>query len=449
MEDLSDWDGQTHHDGFDRLVASLAALVPPMTAMILSLEQDRSAADFRSTNNPPTSGVSENPQRQAYRVRLEGVEQSHPRSEAVTIVDDATFRFGLQQIVGLLDKVTITERADVQLMERLGMTWGEDILQDLGLTLGDAARRAKSNSHLQLEIPRELMPYPWELMQHSRGWLCEDFALGRVSLRARAPKTRTRLSGPLRVLIVANPTSEQRPHPYAAQEARAVVETLGKLAAETDGLLDFSAMRDAVINRSVTKVDLRNRLRVGHYDIVHFSGYGAFNAERPELGAWMLSDGPLSTTAISNTWHWTEDQPWLVYASVSDSGFDGTQQNQEVRAFGLANAFLDAGVTACVVPLWRIDDMVGAEFARIFYEQVLKERQTVGESLRRAKVQVKRKYYDPALQAGESASAAHKGLSSSTLLSWLGSVLYGDPRADMRQRLALPVPSASAGGDHH
>lgn len=446
VEDLSDWDGRTRHDGFEKLVASLAAIAPPIATMILTLERDPFSTDSYS---PIASGPGDagNTDRQPYRVTLEGGGRSRFCEDVVSIVNHSTLRHVLRQIAGMLNGSTATELDAVHAVGGIGRILGEDILQTLTWRLEDAAARASANNHLKLNVPPELMPYPWELMQHRSGWLCEDFAIGRTSLRAGAPQTR--MSGPLRVLVVANPTSEQRPRPDATREALAVVECLKMVGANTDGLVDFRAERDAIIEQSLRCSQLRTLFRRGHYDIVHFSGYATFSRERRHANAWMLSDGPLTALEIRNTWSVTDEQPWLVYTNVIDAGLDGPQDHHDVGAFGLAHAFVEGGVTACVVPSWRIDDSVGAELAGIFYRQLLEARQTVGASLRTAKAQAKRTYCDPARQATEPGAAGDKALAPIVVLSWASLVLYGDPLSDIRQRLALPEPAPADPDGRH
>jgi CHAT domain-containing protein len=76
----------------------------------------------------------------------------------------------------------------------------------------------------------------------------------------------------------------------------------------------------------------------------------------------------------------------------------------------------------------------------MFYQQLLKERQTVGEALRKAKVMVKRKYYDTALgRPGETEGANQRV----ALVSWAGLVLYGNSTATIGQRLGAPAPIAT------
>ena len=81
----------------------------------------------------------------------------------------------------LLEPGTALTAADAKRIESLGETLGEDILQELGVKLTDASQ-SPDQIHLQLQIPRELMKYPWELMHYKDGWLSEHFAMGRQVL---------------------------------------------------------------------------------------------------------------------------------------------------------------------------------------------------------------------------------------------------------------------------
>jgi Arc/MetJ family transcription regulator len=81
-------------------------------------------------------------------------------------------------------------------------------------------------------------------------------------------------------------------------------------------------------------------------------------------------------------------------------------------------------------PLRRIDDAIAAQVAHTFYEQLLGERQTVGEALRIAKVEAKDKHFDPA-------TAPEAPVSSERVArtSWAGLVLYGNSTATIGQRV--------------
>jgi CHAT domain-containing protein len=106
-------------------------------------------------------------------------------------------------------------------------------------------------------------------------------------------------------------------------------------------------------------------------------------------------------------------------------------QNQN-DVYGLASAFLDHGASVFIGPLWRINDNVAARVARTFYQHMLKERQTVGEALRLAKVEAKADTFDRLRNGGAKDRLEH--------ISWAGLVVYGNSTATFGQRLGAPPP---------
>lgn len=413
-------------------------VLAPVKAVVLSLEPDAGSASLPQPLLRRGSDPAALEEPQAYRVRLELADRDAVISEVISIVDPDKIKGVLTSLVKMIETTSTPSAADVSLIESLGDTLGEDILQDLGITLARAAETFHERIHLQLQIPRELMRYPWELMHHKNGWLSADFALGRqVFTRTGGGTVRARVPGPLRALIVGNPVSDQRSLPYAAREATRIADAFEALAAETDGLIDFVRARDAHINSTLTEADLRQMLRHGNYDILHFAGHAYFDKNRPESSAWILSDGPFSAQSIRNTLRWRETQPWLVYANACEAAMDGTPQTYQTHVFGLVSALLDQGVNVCISPLWRIDDEVAAQIAEDFYLQLLKQRQTVGEALRIAKSAAKTAHYDPFLHANDGTQWDER----LALVSWAGLVLYGNSTATVGQRFGAPPPA--------
>jgi hypothetical protein len=450
---LATADNSTRAQLIDRITGPGSVIAPfreqfvvlaPAKAFVLSLEPDPNATmSAPALARRTTEGVASGPQ--SYRVRLELAERDAFISEVTSIVDPEALRDVIDGLVTLMKSEQSVSPADVRRIESLGETLGEDILQDLGMTLSTGARTSSERIHLQLQIPRELMAYPWELMRHQSGWLGEDFALGRqVFSRSGRRSIGGRVPGPLRALVIGNPPTEGRQLPYAAREAEVIATLFEALTSETDGLIDFRRDEDARINQAVTQYELREMLRHGNYDIVHFAGHAAFDHQRPESSAWLLSDGPFSAQAIRNTLRWRESQPWLVFANACEAGMDGEVPTMyQTDVFGLASAFLDPGVSVFIGPLWRIDDTIAAKIALTFYQQLLKERQTVGEALRRAKADARRRDVDVTVPAGEASRAERIALAS-----WAGLVLYGNSTATIGQRVGAPASTVPAGIDH-
>ena len=450
---LATADNSTRAELIDRIAGPGSVVAPfreqfvvlaPAKAFVLTLEPDpnatRATASHRTASQRKPDDDSPGPQ--AYRVRLELADREAFISEVTSIVDPEALGDVIDGLVELMKSDKPVTSNDVRRLESLGQTLGEDVLQNLGETLAESVDASRERIHLQLQLPRDLMGYPWELMHHKGGWLSEDFALGRqVFSRSVGRGLTSRMPGPLRALVIGNPPTEDVQLPYAAHEAEIIASRFAALASETDGLIDFKRERDARINQEVTRGELREMLRDGNYDIVHFAGHAAFDPKRPENSAWLLSDGPLYAQAIRNTLRWRDAQPWLVFANACEAGMDGTRPTMyQSDVFGLASAFLDNGVSVFIGPLWRIDDTIAASVALTFYEQLLGERQTVGEALRYAKVEAKKRHFDIASAPGTTVQDDRVAR-----VSWAGLILYGNSTATIGQRVGAPSLNSPAG----
>src|SRR6185436_16776820 len=105
----------------------------------------------------------------------------------------------LNELNELLQRDVMTTSSLANL-RAIGGLLGEDIFQALGRTLEDERQSVLEESpgatpHLQLQIPLELMSYPWELLHHRGEWLGERFAMGRqvfmqTGLARRVPARR-------------------------------------------------------------------------------------------------------------------------------------------------------------------------------------------------------------------------------------------------------------------
>ena len=175
--------------------------------------------------------------------------------------------------------------------------------------------------------------------------------------------------------------------PGARDEAEQVAGWFASNSERSGSVIDFDRARDTRIHCRLTRADLRALLRDGRYDIVHFAGHGLFRADDPETSAWILSDGELWSLEIRNTLADHPSPPWLVFANACEAGMDGARPNRKYHdnVFGLATAFINQGVAAYIAPLWPIDDLLAQYIALSFYRELLCERATLGEALRRAK----------------------------------------------------------------
>jgi CHAT domain-containing protein len=414
-------------------------VMAPAPTVTLSLER-------RDTSEAVEDG-REVAQRENYLLRLESINRGAVVIEQESRVQPKVLDRALHELEELLKNDTV-DAAALKRLRSIGGLLGEDIFQSLGHTLDDERTRAVSESadatpHLQLQIPRELMRYPWELLHHRKEWLSERFAMGRqvfmeTGMARRVPG---RTQGCVRPLVIGDPLFDRDTGielsqlPGARAEAEQIADLFERLADEPGSVIDFRRERDTRIHMRVTCADMRALLRDGGYDIVHFAGHGVFRQDDPETSAWFMSDAQLWSLEIRNTLAELDAPPWLVFANACDAGMDAGRSARKYQGnvFGLASAFINHGVAAYIAPLWPIDDMLAQYIALEFYRHLLRERATLGESLRQAKRSARRVAYPD----GEDVKAAKAAPAASWAgLGWASLVLYGDPSEELFQALA-------------
>src|SRR5579875_2416057 len=129
------------------------------------------------------------------------------------------------------------------------------------------------------------------------------------------------------------------------------------------------------------------------YTLVDFATHSLIDMRHPELSGVVLSlydarghreDGVLRMQDIYNL-RMPAD---LVTLSVCDSS-----REPELGAegsFGLSRAFFYAGVRRLVVSLWPVDDRASAQLMTLFYDQLLRQRQSPQAALQSAQAQLRR-----------------------------------------------------------
>ena len=289
----------------------------------------------------------------------------------------------LDRLLVDLDRAVGREDSASRELDALGSMLGEDILSALAEHLEDERQHAGAELvHLQLQLPRDLLHYPWEIVRDRHGTLGTRYAVARqvfvdIGLTGGQRGRRAPRRERLRVLIVGNPTGDL---PWATHEAKRVLQSFRTLQQES-GFIDVDIDEDVFIDETVTVTDLREHLRSGRYDVIHFCGHAHFDAQRPERSAWILSDGALEAEQIRNTLRQSDSPPWLVYANACSAGREGATGPFLQDVTGLASAFVNSGVAAYVGPLWPIPDGPAGELATAFYDRLVVGRSTLGSAL--------------------------------------------------------------------
>ncbi len=250
--------------------------------------------------------------------------------------------------------------------------------------------------NLVLSLDERLIAIPWELLFNGQDFLCFKFNLGR-SIHTRNSEHQPRyrnISSKPRMLILANPTGDL---PSAYREGLYIKNCLTKTGSIS---VDFKAQD---ISSNYVRKNLRD------YDIVHFAGHCEYNSEKPEESGWIVADGWVSARdflVLSES----AALPSIIFANACQSA--RAENNlldlqAQSKVYGLAQAFLFAGVRHYLGSFWRVEDDFSGKFAEEFYNQTISA-QSIGKAVRLARLRLFREY----------------GIAA---VAWAGYVLYGDP----------------------
>jgi CHAT domain-containing protein len=263
---------------------------------------------------------------------------------------------------------------------------------------------------LQLELDEALVAVPWELMFDGAQFLCRRLSIGRI-VATRQPRRgdeRRTVGTPIRVLVMAADAKGDLP----------------EVRREGEAIIDELETRPTVKARLSTAPDRAFALRyLKDYDVVHFCGHADFVAAEPGQSGWTLADGKLTADEIVKLGG-GRPMPMVVVGNACQSGHTVAWDGDSAQVFGLANAFLTAGVRHYLGTQWEVVDGQSALFAADFYRH-LTDGKAIGAAVRHARATVVER-------AGE------------TALAWASYVLYGDPdvrplhRPEQKEKLSIP-----------
>lgn len=212
---------------------------------------------------------------------------------------------------------------------------------------------------LCLDAP-EIAAWPWELLRD--GERCHTFATALTTPLVRFYNRADQLGGladlatelPLHVLLVLPSAAGLD----LAHEEAAIREALATLG---------GAVSLRVLAGNVTRRQLADTLLAGHYDIVHFSGHGAYANAR----------GYVQLLQPDGTADWIDGSA-LAQLSINYSSIKlvvlnacSTGQTDAGRAFsGLALQMVRHGIPAIIAMQFPLTDQAATTFAREFYRHL-------------------------------------------------------------------------------
>ena len=149
--------------------------------------------------------------------------------------------------------------------------------------------------------------------------------------------------------------------------------------------------------------------KIHNFDIVHYAGHSDYDSANPAQSGWMLKDKKLVAEKIRKMGE-SQPMPALVFSNACQSGQTDKWEisdDYENRIYGMANAFLLAGVNHYIGTFWEILDEPSSQFAMSFYEHMTSHK-SIGEAIKLSRKDLINKY-------GEET------------IIWASYMLYGDP----------------------
>ncbi len=299
-------------------------------------------------------------------------------------------------VVDLLNRSNNKGKIDKHTLKEL-QTTGQ-LLYDSLLTVRVKEKLAATKTeHLIVSVDDRLVHIPWELLFDGNSFLCQRFNMGRVvstSQRISEPSVR-KIQKPLRMLIIADPRSDLEASYH---------EGVG-LRNELDNNREIIGvhLRSSLVDVKYIKGVLRD------FDIVHYAGHADYDIKNPSNSGFLMEDGKLKASDIINMIG-PAPLPALVFSNACKSGHTDmwrVGEYYETEIYGLANAFLLAGVQHYIGTFWDVQDEPSLHFALDFYRGLM-DGKMVGEAIRKARMHLIERY-------GEDT------------VIWASYMLYGDP----------------------
>jgi len=300
------------------------------------------------------------------------------------------------EMVAVLNRVAKEESAKLQQLkslQKIGQLFWDHLLSRV---IKEKLKNSPSCA-LTLSLDEELISIPWELVFDGENFLGLKFSLGRL-IRSQGDAATLEyrdLKDSLKMLILANPIGDLK---SAYLEGLSIKNQFSHKQKKVQ--VDF---KSTDIDRHYVKKNICD------YDIVHFAGHCEFDRKEVKESGWVLNDGVFKVTDIlkmgqssslpalvfSNACHSAQTEPILIDAEYQQANY------------GMASAFLFAGVRHYVGSIRKIEDKASLVFAQEFYSKLVLGT-SAGESARLSRLKLVKEY----------------GLAS---LHWVNYLLYGDP----------------------
>jgi CHAT domain len=247
-------------------------------------------------------------------------------------------------------------------------------------------RELHEESPLILSLERSLAQIPWELMYDGElKRFLGELAMGRQITGGESFRQSRRADREINMLIIANPSGDL---PEAQKEGEELKTFIDRNIPQVKADL---WCRDAVPSGSRKSLAILKQLYPGKYEVVHYSGHAFYDPVEPEKSGWYLDEDhrdQIRAFEFSNL----SKPPIMVFANACESGAGLGGAAEQEMPYGLAEAFIQAGVDVYVGTAWKVRDEPAASFAQAFYQRFLLGSCDLGSCLSEARRKVIERY---------------------------------------------------------
>jgi hypothetical protein len=122
------------------------------------------------------------------------------------------------------------------------------------------------------------------------------------------------------------------------------------------------------------------------FSILHFACHGTFDATSPNNSAIKLADGELRPSDIRVQFKGRRPRP-LIFINACH----GAREDFSLTGLGgWATMLVSARVGAFIGAMWEVSDGLALQFAKTFYTKLLKENESIAESFRLAREEIRK-----------------------------------------------------------
>lgn len=339
--------------------------------------------------------------KEADKIKISGYEKVETKLSTISQYEELTFDHEkidkhLKIIIDLLNQATKLGKVSKEILNNLRSS-GQFLYNEL---FSEKIKKKLSNTSSEdiiFNIDDHLVHIPWELLHDGTSFLSLRFNMGRiVSTRQAISEGASRpISIPLKMLILSDPMNNLK---SAGKEGHLISKKISSVSSHINIIMKTGDVKSSYV------MD-----KISNFDIVHYAGHSDYDHTNPARSGWLLADKKLLAEDIGKM-DSSLHMPALIFSNACHSGQTDEwkiSNDYENRIYGMANAFLLAGVRHYIGTFWEILDEPGSHFAMAFYEHLF-DGKPIGEAFRLARKELIVKY-------GEET------------IIWASYMLYGDP----------------------